>query len=1108
MEPNAMPPDVDRLLANAGWVKALAVRLVADEAAADDLAQETWLRALERPPRAAKTARSLRAWLARVVGRFALQRRRHDEAAERRERAVAAAEAQPDVADVVAHAELHRRIVDAVLALDEPYRATLLLRFFEDEAPARIAARMGVPPKTVHTRLRRGLERLRARFEVERRPGGELHAWIAFALPPLAPIAAPPLVGRLLAEVLAMGGKLQVAVAVLVVAGVSFVAWREWRGESKGTASRSAAHEVAQAEAAGGATPTAAPSDATRAPDSTGAPRARSPAEIAQIVFSGSITVTGRVVDERGKPIEAARVECSLPDASTRIDGVEHVVDEELRAHGFWDAPCAPPRTSAASDDDGRFEILGLRTGMPYTLTVAKDGYRTETRSVPPSRYNDATLGACTQVRVHDVVLARGGGLAVHVVDARGADVGGATVYSGKWPGTELLLWPSNRRGATDGLGRLTFSPDRSGRIWIAARARDGREAVVVDATVDESAPPIELKIPDGDPLRVRVRDHDGRALAGLRVSVRSAVGASGATIDREGTTDAAGRVDFRGLPAAVRTLYVDAPGGLPNLVDRAAEFVAVAAEEHDVELTYAPCRPPLSVRFVDAVDGAPVRATALLVVDGEVDGPPSGLGRGGRDVPTRGIASLSEDGTRGSIVLCPPHYHPIGDDRSPNGTQSEHFRLIVDARDHARTRLGPFDPEQLSASEPLTLPIERGRLVVGSVRDESGAPIPGARVHEIGPGPGRACNMFTWQVCTAIRAALCDHDGAFSIGPVAAGEHDLVVEATGFTSKIVTATVDSKATAPLVVVLGRGATVRGAVRLKADEEPGSFEVVLQRRGVPVPDAGVLTSSPDDEGHFAFPALPPGEYVILALRPPSDGRDWFWAATRLMGAGPGSLASQLTRFTLSDADVSLDLDPWREAEGRRRLDAPVVDKARPGAKRAVILYLDASGLPHHDDVDLVDGRLAVDLPDAKQYLVLLSEDGRALDLVGDATTRPWYVASRVLSSDDVKRGVPSLRVPRGTVQVRVTRADGSALGDGLRLIVGFFVDPGFSNNFPELLMGNTQTVALPSDGRLTLDDLPVGRTWLYVSDANYQGHGEVYVNVVEGAKIDAEIAWK
>jgi RNA polymerase sigma-70 factor (ECF subfamily) len=1110
MDSMPMPPDVDRLLANAGWVKALAVRLVADEAAADDLAQETWLRALERPPRAADTARSLRAWLARVVGRFALQRRRHDEAAERRERAVAAAEAQPDVADVVAHAELHRRIVDAVLALDEPYRATLLLRFFEDETPARIAARMGVPPKTVHTRLRRGLERLRARFEVERRPGGELHAWIAFALPPLAPIAAPPLVGRLLAEVLAMGGKLQVAVAVLVFAGLSVVVWREWRGESKGPAPADASREVAGSASTDGASRAPTPSGATRSALASEAPRSTSKADIDEIVFAGTIAVTGRVVDERGKPIEGARAECSLPDVSARIEGVQHVVDEELHAHGFWDAPCDPPRATTDSDVDGRFSIRGLRSGMPYTLAIAADGFRTVTRAVPPSQYGDTTLGAGEVVRLHDIVLSRGGGVRVHVADARGADVGGAALFVGPWPEKYGFLWPNPRmrRGVTDAQGRGLLTLERSGRNWILASSRDEREAVAIDVAFDEAAPPVELRLEEGASLHVRVHDSGGHALAGVRVWVRTSIAEHAATLTREATTDDVGGVDFHGLPDGSRTLYVDAPGGMPALTRETTQSLTIAADTRDAEFTLATCHPPLAVRFVDAVDGTPVRASEMLVVDGEVDGPPSGSGRGGRDTPTRGIASLSADGMHGTVLLSPPIGHPTGDDRMPREQQSERFRLIVDAHDHARTRLGPFDPEKLSATEPLTLALERGRRLRGTVRDGKGAPIPGARLHEIGPGPGRACNMFTWQECSTVRAARCDRDGVYTLGPVAAGAHELVVDATGFVSKVVAVELGESEPAPLDVELERGLTVDGEVHFEADEEPTSFEVVLQRRSAPAPDAGTLTTAPDDDGRFSFPALPPGEYALLALRPPDSGRDWFADAMGLLGTDASPAVPQVVRLTLTGADRSLVLEPWREAKGRRRLDAPVVDKARPGAKRAVILYLDASGLPHHDDVDLVDGRLAVDLPDAKQYLVLLSEDGRALDLVGDATTRPWYVASRVLSADDVKRGVPSLRVPRGTVRVRVTRADGSEIGDGLRLIVGFFVDPGFSVNFPELLMGNDQVVALPSDGRLTLDDLPVGRTWLYVSDANQQGHGEVYVNVVEGATIDAEIAWK
>ncbi len=1104
-----MPPDVDRLLANAGWVKALAFRLVSDEAAADDLAQETWLRALERPPRDAATVRSLRAWLARVVARFALQRRRHDAAAERREHAAAVSEAQPDVADVVAHAELHRRIVDSVLALDEPYRATLLLRFFEDETPARIATRMGVPSKTVHTRLRRGLERLRARFEVERRPGGELHAWIASALPPLAPIAAPPLVGRLLPEVLAMGGKLKLAVAVLAVAGLSFVAWRAWRGDAKGPAPIDASRAVARAAPTGGTPGASTPSDATRAGDVAEAPRSTSTADVDEVVFAGSIAVTGRVVDERGKPIEGARVECTLPDGSTRVDGVGHVVAEELRAHGFWDAPCVPPRVSAASDVDGRFMIRGLRSGLPYTLAIAAEGYRTESRAVPPDRYGGATLGAGAVVRLHDVVLARGGGVRVHVTDARGANVGGAALFVGPWPDTIGYLWANSRtrRGDTDAQGRAVLPLERTGRNWILARSRAGREAVAIDVAFDETAPPVELRLEEGVSLRVRVRDPGGHVLAGVRVSARTSIAEHAATLLREAMTDEDGVVDFHDLPDGTRTLYADAPGGLPDLARESTRTVTITTGTREVEFVLATCRPPLAVRFVDAVDGSPVRATELLVVDGEVDGPPSGSGRGGRDAPTRGIASLSADGMHGEILLSPPRGHPTGDDRMPREQQSERFRVIVDARDHARTRLGPFDPEKLSTAEPLTLALERGRRLRGTVRDGKGAPIPGARVHEIGPGPGRACNMFTWQVCGAVRAALCDRDGAFTLGPIAAGAHELVVDATGFVSRIVAVELGESDPPPLVVDLERGLTVEGEVHFEADEEPTSFEVVLQRRGAPAPDAGTLATAPDDDGRFSFPALPPGDYALLALRPPDGERDWFADAMGLLGTDESPAVPQVVRLTLTGADRSLVLEPWREAKGRRRLDAPVVDKARPGAKRAAILYLDASGLPHHDDVDLVDGRLAVDLPDAKQYLVLLSEDGHAFDLAGAETTRPWYVASRVLSADDVKRGVPPLRVPRGTVRVRVTGPDGEEPGDGLRLFVGFFVDPGFSASFPELLMGNTQVLALPSDGRITLTDLPVGRTWLYVSDSDHHGHGETYVNVVENSAIDAMIDW-
>ena len=54
------------LLAQTGWLRALAVRLVGNDSRADDLAQEALVRALERPPRA-RDERALRAWLRRVM---------------------------------------------------------------------------------------------------------------------------------------------------------------------------------------------------------------------------------------------------------------------------------------------------------------------------------------------------------------------------------------------------------------------------------------------------------------------------------------------------------------------------------------------------------------------------------------------------------------------------------------------------------------------------------------------------------------------------------------------------------------------------------------------------------------------------------------------------------------------------------------------------------------------------------------------------------------------------------------------------------------------------------------------------------------------------------
>src|SRR5262245_58958505 len=179
MDP-ANPVPIERLLKHRAWVRALARALVLDDARADDVAQEAWLAAMRPPPR---HDAGLRAWLGRLVRHRAANLRRDEHRREAREGtplgdaasdatarsrgSAAGGPAAGDPADAVAKIEEHGRVVRAVLALDEPYRTTVVLRFYEDLGATEIAARTGAPVETVRTRLKRGVAMLRIRLDAE-----------------------------------------------------------------------------------------------------------------------------------------------------------------------------------------------------------------------------------------------------------------------------------------------------------------------------------------------------------------------------------------------------------------------------------------------------------------------------------------------------------------------------------------------------------------------------------------------------------------------------------------------------------------------------------------------------------------------------------------------------------------------------------------------------------------------------------------------------------------------------------------------------------------------------------------------------------------------------
>lgn len=301
-------PNVNELLADLRWVRDLARNLARNPHDADDLAQDAVLRALQSPPR---HETNVRGWFQRVLGNLARQGRRAEGRRQRREQALALARNDHDeraADDLVERASVHRAVVDALLALEPPYRDTMLLRWFEDRPPREIAIRTGVAVATVHSRLQRGAQLLRTRLD---RQFGSHGAWAAACVPlPLA--LSLPVLG-----VLVMNAK-AVAAGAAVVVGAAV--W--WGLGAKADPTVPATHPPVaqssqvpvQADIPGAPIPTAA--SAARA---NATPAAVPPA--APTAAAGSRALAGRVVDGDGRAVDGAVLEFGGKTATSNARG-------------------------------------------------------------------------------------------------------------------------------------------------------------------------------------------------------------------------------------------------------------------------------------------------------------------------------------------------------------------------------------------------------------------------------------------------------------------------------------------------------------------------------------------------------------------------------------------------------------------------------------------------------------------------------------------------------------------------------------------------------------------------------------------------------------------
>lgn len=149
-------------------LRAFLHRLCGDGFLADDIAQETFLKA-HRALATFKGGGSFRSWLYAIAYREFLQDRRRAQAAARVERALETEAARQPDADRTLEASLSLDLRRALAALEEMERAAILLCDAAGLSHAEAAAAIGAPLGSIKTYVARARRKMRAALTAEKR---------------------------------------------------------------------------------------------------------------------------------------------------------------------------------------------------------------------------------------------------------------------------------------------------------------------------------------------------------------------------------------------------------------------------------------------------------------------------------------------------------------------------------------------------------------------------------------------------------------------------------------------------------------------------------------------------------------------------------------------------------------------------------------------------------------------------------------------------------------------------------------------------------------------------------------------------------------------------
>jgi protocatechuate 3,4-dioxygenase beta subunit len=525
------------------------------------------------------------------------------------------------------------------------------------------------------------------------------------------------------------------------------------------------------------------------------------------LTLHGGYAVTGRVIDEAGKPVAKAKVTTSGAEWSGDWTP-DDAGDEDRRASH-----------DVITNDKGEFAFKALASGT-HTL-IAFDGEHAPGRT-PITIDNRALSGV-------EITLKTGGMIAGRVVDADRKPVAFVPV---RVAGTGSQMWTLGRRQAiSDKDGK--FELRGLVRAKLQARAESEKAAskiVEIDLTTTGEKRDLELVLDVTGMIAGTVVDDTGAPMPEVLVNAFPDI-MGGASVDALAladmssvTTDGAGAFVIHGLPEGAYKLW--AARGRSAGQEWGQNGSSAKTGDLEVRLTL-----PAAGMLVGKLKIEGGDAPKLARVHVGYQAP----------VPIESGAFTIKD-------LTPGKYHVTF--RGPEF--AELAKPGIEIMPGKTTDLG-------------TITVMRGRRLAGKVVSSTGAPVANAKIklaEMLFSTQANTDQAENWEEIAGVRATVSDRAGEFTLIGVPTKQTSVIAEGIDGRSLAVDVPAGTEDPPPVTLALRGFGSISGKVTLKGAPAAGVTISQSTKGG----GAAMSFTTSDDAGNFTMAKVGEGTHVLQVMQ--------------------------------------------------------------------------------------------------------------------------------------------------------------------------------------------------------------------------------------------------